>query len=240
MNWRTAQEVLNDALMELGLIQSELADPYASTNQAVVQARACLKAEGQSLLRDFNWQQLIKTHSFNTGNGTASYALPSDLARILPRTIWNAATDRPLIGPASPQQWEAMQNLATASVDQVFRILGELFYIHPTPSSTEAITYEYMRSQWVDVDGDGNEPEADTPEGPNDTLWFDGRLLICGVKLRLKRAKGFDVTAELDEYDRELSRAQGAVPAPVLYVGSAPETPRLLDSRNIPDTGFGS
>lgn len=237
MAWDTAANVLNDAIIELGLRSSRAADPYDITDIAVVQLQQFLTATGQDLLRDYQWSHLAVPYTFPTADGTASYALPADFQRFVDQTAWNRTQQRPLFGPLNAQQWEqVLASTVSGVLNQSFRVYGNKIYLSPTPSAVETVAYEYQSAYWVSDSG-GTAPTTDTPDDGPELLYFDRRLLVCGVKLRWLREKGFDSMAAQDDFDRALARALGADgAAPVLSV-----TPGAsVVSWNVPDTGYGS
>lgn len=241
MAFDTAVNILNDAAVELGLYSENLADPYDSTDANVILLCRLLKSTGQELLRAHPWSHLQKTHTFSTADGTASYALPTDFARMTERTQWNRDQALPLMGPLSAQGWQLLQAITTASPHQMFRIFGDLFYISPTPSSVETVALEYQSRYWVDLGG-GSTPDSETPTDGTDSLFFDRLLLLRSLKLAYMQEKGFDTSAAQRLRDEAMQMAIGAdSSAPVLSLNSrGVGANRLLDRSNIPDTGYGT
>lgn len=240
--WDTASNVISDAGLELGLLSEAVADPYSSSNAAVTQLCALLKGLGQDLVREYDWSHLQKTHTFSTVNGTAAYDLPSDYARTLDQTHWNRLSQLPLLGPAGAAGWQFLKAYNnTLAVNQVFRVFNDQINIHPTPSSTETVAFEYVSRWWVKESGQ-SAPNTETPDAANDTLHFDRRLLVAGLKLYFLRAKKMDRQDEQTAYDDTLAAAKGGDgAAPVLNLSRRPMgVVRFLDEQNLPDTGFGS
>lgn len=213
----TALNILNDAAVELGLYSTDLADPFASTDANVVLLRRLLKGLGQDLLRDHPWTHLQAEAAINTVIATASYALPADFNRDIDQTHWNDTTDLPLAGPASPQEWQFLKAVAAAGVlYKIFRTKGDLVFIHPTPTAVESLKYEYISRYWVRPTGQAA-PTSETTTASTDTLHFDRRLLVAGLKLAFRSARGFDPAAEQNAYNMALARAKGGDgAAPVL------------------------
>lgn len=238
MAFDTAANILNDAAVELGLYAADAADPYDSSNANSILLCRLLKSAGQGLLRIYPWTHLQARHTFSTVDATPSYALPADFARITDGTAWNTSTQLPMNGPLGPQAWEAEKARSGTSSHQFFRIWGNLFHIHATPSSAETIAYEYTSRYWVDAGG-GSTPDTETPTDGLDTLFFDRRLLVTELKLLYARARGRDTTSLQRERDEAFAMATGADgAAPVLRFGGA--VGRLVDWQNLPDTGYGS
>lgn len=236
----TAANIVSNAAIELGLSDEAIADPWASTDQNIVQLRALLTRVGRMLVRARTWSHLTEEHTFNTANGTASYALPTGFERFLHATAWNRNTDWPLGGPLSPAQWQAVQATTVAgTIIRPFRIRENLVYLYPTPTATEAIYYEYISRYWV-LESGQSAPNTDVVDAATDTLWFDEPLLVSGLKLAMWRAKSKDTTylqGEFDEAYRAAAGGDGAAPTIQL---AGPSTDGLLGYRNIPDTGYGS
>ncbi len=232
MAWDTVANVVSDAAIELGLVPTAIANPYAATDPNILQLNALLKTLGQRLLRARQWSHLVTRYTFNTVDGTASYALPTPFGRIIDQTAWNTTNQRPMAGPATAQAWEGLKATSTTGVDDVFRIFGDLFYIHPTPSSIEAIAYAYASRYWVDTGG-GTTPDAEAPTTKDDSLFFDRQLLVSGLKLAFLRTKGFDTTTAQGEYDAAWAYAASADgAAPVLSIGGGGSF-HYLDCSNI-------
>lgn len=242
MAWDSAANIISDAAVELGLLATDIAEPFDSTDPNIAQLCRLLKSVGQDMVRDFPWSHLQKTNVFTTSIGVEQYQAPGDFARLVDQTAWNRTWVMPLLGPLNAQSWQYLKAWNVAGIAyRYFRVQGDIVLLHNAPSSAEVLAYEYISSYWVQH-LDDVEPTSEYPTSGEDTLHFDRRLLVCALKLRWKRAKGFDSTAEQEDYERALTRAQGGDGgAPILTVGGyrcGPE--RLIDACSIPDTGYGS
>jgi hypothetical protein len=238
----TALNVINNAALELGLIDSALSNPFTSTDQNIIQLRTLLTRVGRMLVRARPWSHLTREYTFNTVDGTESYALPTGFDRFRHATAWNRDTDWPLGGPFSPSQWQAVKTSTVAgAVVRPFRVFGNLLYLYPTPTAAEAIYYEYVSQYWVlPVAGSPTAPTLTVTATSTDVLWFDEPLLVAGLKLAFNRAKQRDTTyaqAEYDEVFRAVAGGDSAAPT-VRIAGS--NTVPLLGWQNIPETGYGS
>lgn len=238
MAFDTAANVLNDALLELGLIASPLADPFASTDPNVVGMCAHLKALGRELVRRRNWSHLQRTHTFDTEDGTESYALPADYIAMAPQTHWNRSTSQPLGGPVGGREWQTLKSGTGAStITYTFRVQQNFLFLHPTPTEATSIAYEYRSGYWV-AETANTDPASDAPDEATDVLWFDGHLLSRGLKWRWRTGKRMEATAELNEYMEALTQAEGldgAAPDIDLAAGA-----RIRPRGNVPETGWGS
>ncbi len=242
MAWDSAANILNDAAVELGLISTDITDPYTSTDPNIAQLRRFLKNEGQALVREFDWPHLVKTGTITTSNGTTNYQLPSDVARWLDQTSWNATNDTPLVGGISSVQWKIREVLSTAgTLYSVFRLAmsgyADEIAISPTPTAEETINFEYISRMWVGTEA--NVPTTDEPTSGIQIVYLDRLLLVAAVKLRFREAKGFDTTADERAFARALDRAKStATAAPVLSLSTS-RSEHLIDETNAPTTGIG-
>lgn len=238
MRLDTASNIINDALLELGLIDSALADPYTSTDKNAVLMRALLKALGRELVREHAWTHLQKTHTFNTVNGTDNYALPTDFCSWVPSTEWNRTTDMPLTGAMGPEGWQTLQASSVATTaSYYFRTYGNKLYLYPTPTAAESVAYEYQGAYWVQPSGQ-TVPTTETPTASTDTLWFDGYLLTRGLKWKFREEKRLDAGAEWNAYQKALGEAKGNDGAhSVIDLSAGARGERLP---RLPETGWGS
>lgn len=238
----TALNVLNNSALELGLIKAALSDPFASTDQNIIQLRSLLTRVGRMLVRARNWSHLTKEYTFNTAASTASYALPSGFDRFRFASAWNRDTVQPLGGPLDSAQWQMVKaRTSVGTVVTPFRIFGNLLYLFPTPTAAEAIYYEYVSGLWVlPTSGSPAAPTLTTSTIKTDTLWFDEPLMVAGLKLAWHRAKQQDTTYAQAEYDEAYAAAAGGDGAAPGLTIAAPSGPKFLGDDNVPDTGFGA
>ncbi len=234
----TADNIINDAAVELGLKTADIADPFASTDQNIVQLCRLLKRVGRSLVRARDWTHLTREYTFNTADGTASYAMPPGFNRMKDQTHWNRTTSNQLGPPLNSQQWqEEKARTSTGAVSVPFRTFGNLLYLYPTPSAIEAIYYEFITNFWVMPTGQ-TVPTTSAPTATTDTLWFDDNLLVTGLKLAFKRAKGFDTAAAQDEFNQAWGESVGGdgAAAAISITGADRRFPQM---GRPPESGWG-
>lgn len=165
-----------------------------------------------------------------------SYPLPSDWLRQIPQTEWDRSNRWPLLGPKSPQEWQSYKSgIVYAGPRERFRILQNAFVINPPPANALTFAYEYISNAWV-IDAGGTYKanlSADT-----DTWVFDDSLLVAGLKMRWKQAKGLDFSFEAQEYGALLQgiKAQDKS-APTLSLSPVSGS-IFLSTGNIPDGNF--
>jgi hypothetical protein len=238
MRTDTSLNIINDSLFELGMISTAFANPYTSTDANAIVSRYLLKALGQELVRKRPWSHLQKTHTFSTVNGTESYALPADFIGMVPSTEWNRTTGIRLSGPTGPRGWQVLKSSlnGAGTPDYMYRVYGNKLYLYETPTTAETIAFEYQSAYWVVPSGETT-PTLEAPTAITDTLWFDKRLLVAGLKMRVLMQKGFDASAAQNDFEVAMAEASGNDGAhPVLSL--TPGTRRR--HADFPPTGWGA
>jgi hypothetical protein len=236
----TVAAVISRAARELGLVSADITDPFASTDANVLQLCTLLGSLGARLARQRSWTQLQREYTFQTVAATADYNLPTDFKRFLNQSEWNRDTSLPVGTVAGAREWQALKGSLTGAVFQVQRLSGGQLHLYPTPSAAEDIYFEYQSRYWVSATASSTVLAKEFPTVNSDVLWFDFLMLVDGLKLAFRAAKGLDVTLELQQFNEMVSAAQGNDGlAPVLSLNGAPGL-HLIDETNAPDTGLGS
>lgn len=209
-----------------------------SSDLTIRQMLALAKEEAVELARGFNWQALTEEKTFVT-TATAEQTdtpVPADFDRFIPNSFWNRTTMRPVVGPVTPQVWQAIQaNPAVGRIVLGFRQRTGAFLITPTPVAGETIAYEYISAYWAK--SAGGTPQA-TWLVDTDLTYLDEHVITLGVRWRWKAAKGFPYAEDHDSYtrarDRQKARDGGSTILPYVAAdGCYPYDPQ------VPQTGFG-
>ena len=170
--------------------------------------------------------------------GQAKYSMPSDFARMVDKTQYNKSNRWSVIGPKDAQEWQWLKaSYVTTGPRMRFRIMGDKFTLWPMPTSTLVMGFEYVSNAWVQAQ-DGTLKTAATQD--TDTFRFPDSLIVLGTKLKFFEIKGFDTTAVMADYIRELDKWKAAESG-ADTLSLAPKYPNLLlTQNNLPDTGFGN
>lgn len=229
----TAATIVSDVALELGLVTSAISNPWAATDQNVVQLTALLKPTGRELVKAHPWSQLMRA-GFIDLDGTEPYPFilsswVTDFGRLVDDTMWN--TDGNHYGVATPQQWRQLRATSVSGLTYLMRIESDLIYFDPQPGSGEHIDFNYISRNWGAAAFAKEAPTAAT-----DVIQFDPHLFTRALKLRWLTAKGFDTGAAFADYTAALNAAKGQDgAAPVLSLGGG----RRMPYPNVPETGFG-
>lgn len=227
----TVQFIIDSALAELGIQSGTVGAANQELN--VTQSLALLQSLGRDAINVHDWQFLMETANF-TGDGvTTLFDMPADFGRQVNQTQWALNNKRPMIGPLSPQQWGWTQyGIVSVGIYFRYRILSNQFTIFPVPGVDELFAFYYISKNWLyDV---SNTPK-DVITAGTDTIMFDDRLMISGLKLRLWAAKGFDTTQLSAEYNYALQAQMGQDQGAAIIHLSGGDGFHYIDASNVPD-----
>lgn len=171
--------------------------------------------------------------------GKQAYDFPTDFNYIINQTEWDRGFRWQLVGPVSAQEWQVLKSgISPTGPRRRFRIMAGQIYIDPVPYDTNTIVFEYYSKNWVI--GVASAPQ-DSFIADTDTTILPEDVLTLGIKWRFLCAKGLDYEQEFKTYsdsvDRHLSRAGAARTLPL---GARAQSEKLLNSNNVPDTGYGT
>jgi hypothetical protein len=239
MAWPTAKDIVNDAGIEIGLLDADLSDPYASTDQAVVQLCRLLKKAGREIVREREWSHLTREHTFTTVALQKAYALPTDFRAMIPQTGWDRSSTQPLIGPIPPQEWQCVKGSEYTYQGYVlFRPAeGQLWLLEDALAGDLTIAFEYRTNWWACATG-GTAPTKEAPEASTDIVFLDAYLATCKLALEWKKAKSLDTTSAQQDYDDAYAKAAAADGSgrPLSLGGPCPRTV-LISEFNLPPGG---
>lgn len=162
-----------------------------------------------------------------------NYPLPSDWLKEIPQTEWDRTNRWPLLGPQSPQDWQSFKSgIVYAGPRQRFRILQNTLTINPPPPNGLLFSLEYISNAWVQS-GAGALQTKYLVDG--DSSLFPDSLMITGLKVQWKQAKGLDATFDIGEFRSLLEQCKAQdKSAPKLSLSPIPGEV-LLSVANLPD-----
>lgn len=168
---------------------------------------ALANREGKNLARSFDWQAICKQTTFVTvATETQAGAVPADWDKFIPDTFFNRSQMLPVLGPITPQEYQAIVALpAVMSYYLLYRQREGAFLITPAPTAGETIAYEYRSNQWCE--SAGGTPQT-AFEGDTDVALLDEQVITLGLIWRFKAAKGVGYDEDHQTYTRELDKAK--------------------------------
>jgi hypothetical protein len=227
----TLLQIVQDVCDELALNRPGLV--FSSQDQDVRQIQALLQALGHELMLDYEWRKLKKLHTIVT-TGAVDYPLPSDFARLVNDTAWDTTSRWPGIGPETSQNWAWLTGQNVAAVPRFrFRLFGNKVQIYPTNVTGSNVSFEYVSNAWI-LDPDGVTYKKRF-SNDLDTIVYDDRLAVTGVKAKYLAAKGLDSSIAQQEFVEQLERLKSADQgAPTLNLAPSHVSP-LVNMFNVPD-----
>ena len=194
-----------------------------SDDQLPRQLMALANRTIRSLIRDFNWQELIEVQQINT-NGSGIYNLPSGWQRYVSRTFYDATNYRPVNGAITLPTWQQLvRGNVTLTTFGNFRIQGGEIYLTPDPGDTDI--FNFFQTKNAVLTGIGGQAEVYTAD--DDVCKIPEELITLGTKWRIKQAKGLEYAEDINEFvsQANLACAQNQ-PAPSIdFTGRWPPGP---------------
>lgn len=182
--------------------------------------------------------------------GQEAYNVPSDLNYFIPQTGWDRNFRWQLLGPVNAQEWQVLKSgISPVGPRLRYRLMAGQIYFNPAPyvpsgqSSpiSDQIVMEYATNNWVGVAAAPTTATQTAYLLDTDVAVIPEDMLILSLKWRMLRALGMSYAEELADYNDFLDRATGRqVMGRNLPLNARASGIRLLNSQNVPDTGFGS
>ena len=201
------------------------------------QLHAIARQECMELNR-MNWKAMMREHTFvTTATAAQASARPSDLDRWVSNSFFNRSTRRPIVGPVTPQTWQALQaSPQSGRIVLGYRERDGSFLITPTPPAGETIAGEYISTKWA------RNAALDTAyvrwQADSDTSYFDEYLITLGAVWRWRKSKGLpyleDYTTYTDYKSTKLASDGGSSAIDIVRASYTMGRP------TVPETGFGS
>ena len=178
-----------------------------STSPQVATLLALAEIGGEELAQSHRWQKLLIRRTFTGVAQNEQTNEPPEGFDRWPATqkIWAVNQRTWLIGPLSPNQWDAVLVREQTGIPGYWCIIQGVINISPAPAITDTFTYSYLTRNWIrplgaaaDGSGDVDEYGADT-----DVPRLDESLLKLDLIWRWKQAKGLDYAEDMSTFERK-------------------------------------
>jgi hypothetical protein len=182
--------------------------------------------------------------------GQEAYPQPADLNYFIPQTGWDRNFRWQLLGPINAQEWQVLKSgISPVGPRLRYRLMGGQIYINPAPyvptgqasPIADLLVMEYASNFWV---AQGAVPATAVQTSfllDTDVAVIPEDLITLSLKWRVLKAIGMAWADEWQEYDDKVATITGRVQmARNLPLNARASGIRLLNSQNVPDTGFGS
>lgn len=182
--------------------------------------------------------------------GQEAYPYPSDLGHFIPQTGWDRNFRWQLLGPVNAQEWQVLKSgISPVGPRLRYRLMGNQIYVNPAPyvpsgqSSpiSDQLVLEYSSVNWVAVTATPTVGAQTAYALDTDVSIIPEDLITMSLKWRLLKAIGAKWADEFVDFQDMLDRISGRqTMARNLPLNARASGIRLLNSQNVPDTGFGS
>lgn len=198
-------------LCQQAFVRIGLPSPSAvmtATDSQTLRVLAFANEEGQELAARWAWQGLQREANFTTvaaeQQGTLASVCGPDYGWIVNETIWNRTQRRPIFGPKSQAEWQALKAAFVNGPWYQYRIRQNAILFTPIPAAGDQCYFEWISKYWVITSTGGG---SSTWTNDADTTYLDERLLTLGIVWRWKQAKGFDYAEDFAKYERAVADA---------------------------------
>lgn len=238
MAQKTLIQIAQSLASELGIPVPQTV--VASADVGTQKMLAFIRATGEDLTNEMDWQMLQTRSTFTTIQGQETYSFPTDIKRFISGSFFDQNNRWPMQGPLTATEWEQLKvsNLNTTPFER-YRVFGGSIHLYPLPGATTfTFVFEYVSNSYIKTSG--GVPANDFTQDSDISL-FDHRLMIYGAKLKWLAAINMDTTNALVDYNRALEFMKGQdTPGRTLSLTGPTSGVALLSALNIPDTGFGA
>jgi hypothetical protein len=189
----------------------------------------------------------------NLAFGQEAYPMPTagDVNWFIPQTGWDRNFRWQLLGPVDAQEWQVLKSgISPVGPRLRYRLMEGQIYINPSPYTptgqsspiSDLIVLEYASTFWAAPSGTTGQPtQAAYLLDTDICLAFPEDLITKSLKWRMLKAIGSAYAEEYDEYLDSKDRFAGRATMPRnTPLNARASGIRLLNSQNVPDTGFGS
>jgi len=182
--------------------------------------------------------------------GQEAYPYPSDLNYFIPQTGWDRNFRWQLLGPVDAQEWQVLKSgISPVGPRLRYRIMAGQLYFNPAPyvpagqgsPISDLIVMEYASNQWVAVTAAPTVAVQTSFLLDTDVSVIPEDLITLSLKWRFLKSIGMPWADEWTEFDDKVAAITGRQQmARNLPLNARASGIRLLNSQNVPDTGFGS
>ncbi len=186
----------------------------------------------------------------NLAFGQEAYNQPSDLNYFIPQTGWDRNFRWQLLGPVDAQEWQVLKSgISPVGPRLRYRLMAGQIYINPAPfvpTNTQTpvndlIVMEYASFNWVAATGAPTAAIQQAFQLDTDVSVIPEDLITMSLRWRMLKAIGMAWESDFTEFDDKMCAITGRqTMARNLPLNARASGIRLLNSQNVPDTGFGS
>lgn len=184
---------------------------YGSSDPQVVQLKALVEEVGIDLSGRGAWQGITFEATHTTiaaeDQGAMTAIATNGFRYVKNQTIWDRTLRLPVLGPMSPQEWQALKALVVNGPRYRFRVRGGKLLVNPTPTAGNTWAFEYVSVNWIlgaDLTTYKQFFTLDT-----DTVLLPDFIVLQGLRWVWKREKGLSYDEDFRTYELMVKDALG-------------------------------
>jgi hypothetical protein len=222
----TCLSIVQAATLAIGLPRPVAV--VGSTDPQVATLLQLAQNTGRDLAAEWPWQKLTVRRTFaGLAQNAQTGEPPADYDRFATmQHIWDVNRRTWLVGPLSPDEWDAVMTDPVATYPSKWCMLGGVINITPAPTIADSFRYTYITKNWVRPYAGTGSTDKEAWTVDTDTALIPERLLEYALIWRWKSAKGLDYVEDQATYEREREKAQARDRGPrTVYITNRPEVP---------------
>ncbi len=197
----TLLTIVQDACDIIGLERPTAV--VGGSDQNVARMFSLANREGNELARRFDWQKLTDEHRFTVSTSDENQgSLPVNFDRFIDDTFWNLSQSRPVTGPVSQEDWQALTATTGAGASDMWSVSQDTIRIKPAPTVGDLYSVLFISKYWAI----GDAGQADRFLTDEDTPRLSEEVVTLGVIWRFLQTTGMDYGEARQTYERALAR----------------------------------
>lgn len=179
-----------------------------NTDLGVLQLKRLLEVVGEHIVQKGDWQRLRRRITWTSVAGEdqgliTSITGISSPGVIIPNTFWDNTLRRPIFGPVSDQNWQALKAFVPSNPLYQFRIENGKILINGDMPVGHTLTFIYQTKAWIETAASSGlyiEAFANDSNVPV----FSDQLMTLGLRAFWLRAKQLPFDAEMQMFSSAL------------------------------------
>lgn len=195
--------------VSIKVLKQKVTTAISNTDPNVLQLVELVNEEGQELSSKYTWNVLRGEGTLTTtateNQGLLTTIAGADFNFILNDTMWNRSQRRPVPGPLSPAEWQALKATFITGPWYQYTVRGGSLLMIPIPAAGQSLYFEWQSKYWCTDTTGATGKTAMTVD--TDISKIDERLLVLGTIVRFKAQSKLDFAEDQDKYDAAVADA---------------------------------
>lgn len=192
------------SMVQFAAVECNLSAPLTvvgNTDQNVIQLYGFIRREGEVFIKRGLVQEVteeVVLPALAQEDQGDIRTLAPGYEFMVPNSFWNRTTRRQFVGPVTNDRWQEIQAVGIGSLDPVWRLRGDTLLVHPIPTVSDSLAFEYYSNYWIENNA-GTAKASFTAD--DDVSRIDEEVLTMGAVWRWLKSKGLDYAEERRDYE---------------------------------------